>query len=114
MPASPADALTGEIPFPSDATLNLGTKRFDVTHVAPAHTDGDSFIQFVNANVVHTGDLGFNGMYPFIDYSTGGRSGWYGGGGKQTPDYLRQHHQNHSRSRPSNDDCTNSKRIEIC
>lgn len=72
IPASPADALP-ESTFPSDTTFNLGTEQIRVTYVSPAHTDGDSFIQFVNANVVHTGDLGFNGMYPFIDYSTGGR-----------------------------------------
>ena len=72
MPASPAAALP-ESTFPSDTTFNLGTEEIRVTHVPPAHTDGDSFVQFVNANVVHTGDLGFKGMYPFIDYSTGGR-----------------------------------------
>jgi glyoxylase-like metal-dependent hydrolase (beta-lactamase superfamily II) len=47
-----------------------------LTHVAPAHTDGDIFIHFQNANVLHTGDLLFNGSYPFIDYST---KGWIGG-----------------------------------
>ncbi|HEY6183390.1 MAG TPA: MBL fold metallo-hydrolase [Terriglobales bacterium] len=72
MPASPAAALP-ETTFPSNTTFNLGTEEIRVTHVPPAHTDGDSFIQFVNANVVHTGDLGFNGFYPFIDYSTGGK-----------------------------------------
>ena len=39
---------------------------------SPAHTDGDSIIHFRKANVVHMGDLYFNGMYPFIDYSSGG------------------------------------------
>ena len=72
IPASPPAALP-ESTFPSDASFNLGTEEIRVTHVPPAHTDGDSFVQFVNANVVHTGDLGFSGFYPFIDYSTGGR-----------------------------------------
>ena len=72
IPASPPAALP-ESAFSSETTFNLGTEEIRVTHVPPAHTDGDSFIQFVNANVVHTGDLGFKGMYPFIDYSTGGR-----------------------------------------
>jgi cyclase len=72
IPASPAGALPESL-FPASTTFNLGGEEIRVTHVAPAHTDGDSFIQFVNANVVHAGDLGFNGMYPFIDYSTGGR-----------------------------------------
>jgi glyoxylase-like metal-dependent hydrolase (beta-lactamase superfamily II) len=72
MPASPSAALP-ESTFPSNTSFNLGTEEIRVTHVPPAHTDGDSFIQFVNANVVHTGDLGFNGFYPFIDYSSGGK-----------------------------------------
>jgi glyoxylase-like metal-dependent hydrolase (beta-lactamase superfamily II) len=72
MPASPAAALP-ESTFVSDTKFNLGTEEIHVTHVPPAHTDGDSFIQFTNANVVHTGDIAFKGMYPFIDYSTGGR-----------------------------------------
>jgi len=37
-----------------------------------AHTDGDATIHFLSANVYHAGDLLFNGMYPFIDYSAGG------------------------------------------
>jgi len=41
-------------------------------HLLPAHTDGDATVQFVNENVYHTGDLFFNGMYPFIDYSADG------------------------------------------
>ena len=41
-------------------------------HVRNAHTDGDAVIVFRAANVVHMGDVFFNGMYPFIDASTGG------------------------------------------
>jgi cyclase len=45
---------------------------FQVTHVPPAPTDGDSFVFFSDLKVLHTGDLFFNGFYPFIDSSTGG------------------------------------------
>ncbi|MFT5505962.1 MAG: cyclase, partial [Gammaproteobacteria bacterium] len=41
-------------------------------HVPNAHTDGDSIIHFKNANVVHAGDVFFNGFYPFIDADHGG------------------------------------------
>jgi glyoxylase-like metal-dependent hydrolase (beta-lactamase superfamily II) len=41
-------------------------------HVPPAHTDGDSVVHFRKADVIHAGDLFFNGMYPFIDVSSGG------------------------------------------
>ncbi len=38
----------------------------------PAHTDGDVFVIFPELNVLQTGDLFFNGIFPFIDYSSGG------------------------------------------
>ena len=40
--------------------------------MAHAHTDGDSFVHFRKANVIHMGDTGFSGMYPLIDTSSGG------------------------------------------
>jgi glyoxylase-like metal-dependent hydrolase (beta-lactamase superfamily II) len=40
--------------------------------VPHAHTDGDSFIYFEAANVIHAGDFFFNGFYPFIDVNHGG------------------------------------------
>ncbi len=41
-------------------------------HSASGHTDGDSVVWFRNANVLHTGDLFFNGTFPFIDVDNGG------------------------------------------
>ena len=41
-------------------------------YIPPAHTDTDIYIKFQKANVLHLGDVFFNGMYPFIDASTGG------------------------------------------
>ncbi|BFM21172.1 MBL fold metallo-hydrolase [Gilvimarinus japonicus] len=43
-----------------------------VFHLARAHTDGDLAIEFSDANVLHTGDVLFNGMFPFIDLDSGG------------------------------------------
>jgi cyclase len=69
-------------PFPESA---LPTETFDdrqlvrangeeiaMFYVPPAHTDGDIVVQYRNANVVHMGDVFFNGFYPFIDAGTGG------------------------------------------
>ena len=39
---------------------------------APAHTDSDISVTFGEADVLHVGDTYWNGIYPFIDYSTGG------------------------------------------
>ena len=71
--------------FPATPSIGLPTKTFAVTQkvslngeglalevVPPAHTDTDVFVHFTKANVLHMGDVYFNGVYPFIDASTGG------------------------------------------
>jgi glyoxylase-like metal-dependent hydrolase (beta-lactamase superfamily II) len=39
---------------------------------APAHTDGDVLIFFVEADVLHTGDTYMKDRYPFVDTGSGG------------------------------------------
>lgn len=70
-PASPAAALP-VITFDNTATFHLNQQTIKAMHVQPAHTDGDSILIFTEANVVHLGDVFFNGMYPFIDINGGG------------------------------------------
>jgi glyoxylase-like metal-dependent hydrolase (beta-lactamase superfamily II) len=67
-----AKAALPVITFADSVTLHLNGDDLHVFHVPPAHTDGDSVIHFQQANVVHMGDLYFNGLYPFIDNSSGG------------------------------------------
>jgi len=43
-----------------------------VRHPASAHTDGDAIVAFDAANVVHMGDVFFNGGYPYVDLDSGG------------------------------------------
>jgi len=43
-----------------------------LTYYGPAHTDTDVSVSFEEANVLLVGDTWWNGMFPFIDYSTGG------------------------------------------
>ena len=71
-PASPEGALP-VVTFTEAVTFHWNGDEIRVHHVAPAHTDGDSIVRFVKADVVHMGDLFFNGGYPFIDTSSGGR-----------------------------------------
>jgi cyclase len=61
------------VTFTDAVTFHRNGEEIRVFFVGPAHTDGDSIIQFVNADVFHMGDTLFNGMYPFIDVSSGGR-----------------------------------------
>ncbi len=41
-------------------------------YYGPAHTDSDISVHFVEADILHVADTFWNGIYPFIDYSTGG------------------------------------------
>lgn len=70
-PASPANALP-VVTFTSDITFHFNNDTVHVFHVGNAHTDGDAAVHFRRANVIHTGDVFFNGMYPFIDTGSGG------------------------------------------
>ncbi|MCH8822496.1 MAG: MBL fold metallo-hydrolase [Planctomycetes bacterium] len=70
-PASSGAALP-VVTFTKDITLHINSDKVHIFHVDPAHTDGDSLVHFKKANVLHMGDIFFNGMYPFIDVSSGG------------------------------------------
>jgi glyoxylase-like metal-dependent hydrolase (beta-lactamase superfamily II) len=70
-PAAPDAALPQET-FPETETLWLNNDQVDLAHTPDAHTDSDIFVHFNRGNVIHTGDLWFNGMYPLIDLSSGG------------------------------------------
>ena len=71
VPASPPAALP-VITYTDSLTFHLNGETIRIIHVDPAHTDGDSFVHFQTANVLHVGDVLFNGMYPFIDATAGG------------------------------------------
>jgi cyclase len=70
-PAAPPKALP-VVTFADAVTFHLNGDEIRAFHVPPAHTDGDSVVHFVKANVIHAGDTFFNGFYPFIDLDTGG------------------------------------------
>jgi glyoxylase-like metal-dependent hydrolase (beta-lactamase superfamily II) len=71
VPASPKVALP-IITFTQDLMFHLNGDDIHVFHVNNAHTDGDSIVYFRNSNVIHTGDIYFAGIYPFIDTSSHG------------------------------------------
>lgn len=60
------------ITFSEAATFHWNGDALHISHVDPAHTDGDVIIHFQGANVLHMGDLFFNGFYPYIDVNSGG------------------------------------------
>jgi glyoxylase-like metal-dependent hydrolase (beta-lactamase superfamily II) len=69
-PASP-----GAIPatvFNADYRLKWNDSSIILEYYGPSHTDCDISVHFTEAEVIHVGDTWWNGVYPFIDYSTGG------------------------------------------
>lgn len=69
-PASPASLPTQT--FRDSHSVYANGETLHLAYVKPSHTDTEIGAMFVSANVLHMGDLYFNGMYPFIDASTGG------------------------------------------
>ncbi|MEE2691614.1 MAG: MBL fold metallo-hydrolase [Pseudomonadota bacterium] len=70
-PPAPESALP-VITFSKEVTFHLNGHEINAFHVEKAHTDGDAIIHFRDANVVHTGDLFFKDVFPFIDVQSGG------------------------------------------
>ncbi len=68
-----ADAGLPIITFDQAIGFHLNGDEINISHVPPAHTDGDAMVYFKSSNVLHTGDVYFNGLYPFMDASSGGR-----------------------------------------
>ena len=72
-PGTPAvdDALPNA-PYGGDGTvLDVGISAL-LSHPAPAHTDGDTIVSFLNADVIATGDTVTTASYPNIDVAGGG------------------------------------------
>ena len=70
-PAWPKDALP-VITFNARVTLHFNGETAKVYHVPNGHTDGDSIVHFPASDVIHMGDIYFNGLYPYIDLDGGG------------------------------------------
>ncbi len=58
--------------FTTQQKMTFGLETMEIVHHPPSHTDGDTTVFFPKPNILATGDLLFNGAYPFIDYSSGG------------------------------------------
>lgn len=68
-------AAPNELPdltFSDRVTLHLNGEAVTAHHVPRGHTDGDAIVHFTGSNVLHMGDIYFNGLYPFIDLDAGG------------------------------------------
>jgi glyoxylase-like metal-dependent hydrolase (beta-lactamase superfamily II) len=66
-----AGGIPSEV-FAGSHELKLNGTSIGLKYYGPAHTDSDISVTFAEANIVHVADTFWNGIYPFIDYSTGG------------------------------------------
>ena len=53
-------------------SFHLNDEEVRVFLAPPAHTDGDSFVHFVQSDVLHLGDVFRTNFYPIIDHYNGG------------------------------------------
>lgn len=60
------------VTFTKEMTFHMNGEEVKVFHEGPGHTDGDAVIYFKKANVIHMGDLYFEGLYPYIGIYSGG------------------------------------------
>ena len=49
----------------------VGKEKICLSYQGAGHTNGDSFVHFQHANIVHCGDLLFNRRHPYVDRSAG-------------------------------------------
>ena len=69
--SSPAGAIPSEV-LSANRTFKLNAASLELKLYKPAHTDSDLSVTFGEADIFHVADTYWNGIYPFIDYSTGG------------------------------------------
>ncbi|MEP7353864.1 MAG: MBL fold metallo-hydrolase [Acidobacteriota bacterium] len=62
--------------FYTTGKMTFGGEPIEYGLLQNAHTDGDIFVHFMNANVLVVGDAVQPGRFPYLDYQTGG---WIGG-----------------------------------
>lgn len=61
-----------KITFKNNMDLYFNNELVHLESVKNAHTDGDLFVHFKTANVIHAGDVFVTYGYPFIDQPNGG------------------------------------------
>jgi cyclase len=70
-PPAPAAAWPQQT-FTEGTRLYFNSEDLHLGYFAPAHTDTDIYVHYANGDVLHMGDIWFNGTYPLIDESTKG------------------------------------------
>lgn len=72
IPPTPKKGLP-TLTFDKSMQLYANDIGFQLMHLPGGHTSGDVAIILPEQDILHTGDLFFNGMFPFVDVEHGGR-----------------------------------------
>lgn len=77
---SDADAVKWWAPtrtIETSGSITVGGRTAELVHVGAGHTDNDLIVHLPKENVIHTGDLLFNKVWPYFDRPAGCNSeGW--------------------------------------
>jgi len=65
------------VTYAQGVKFHFNRDTINVMHLPVGHTDGDSVVWFEHANVLHMGDLFFQGRFPYIDLKAGGTVAGY-------------------------------------
>lgn len=60
------------VTYKDGVEIFLDEEKIQLKHLPSGHTDGDTYVYFEKANVLHTGDLYFEVGFPYIDLGSGG------------------------------------------
>ena len=72
-----AQSFAANVTFTFEDELDAGDDVVQLRYSGRGHTDNDAWVFIPGANVLHTGDLVFNGSHPFIDVDSGATTvGW--------------------------------------
>ena len=71
------EAFAPTVTLDDERELRAAGHVVQLAHVTPAHTDNDVVVWLPELDLLHAGDLLFNGHHPFVDVSAGATTlGW--------------------------------------
>ncbi|MDE2852523.1 MAG: MBL fold metallo-hydrolase [Acidobacteriota bacterium] len=71
--AAPKVALP-VVTYDIGVSIHFNDEQIMIGHLDGGHTDGDSYVYFMDSNVIHLGDQFFSGAFPFVDVASGGNA----------------------------------------
>jgi cyclase len=71
-PPAEADAIPTQTYMVGGMKISVGGRVAELNHVINAHTDGDTWVYFPDADVLALGDVTMSRYYPNIDWGSGG------------------------------------------